>query len=404
MDFKALLKKPSFSQPFLIKAVIIFIFTSTIFSFLYYGYQQFSETKNRLSSSLASRANLEKQLEEIKEELEFLKSQDQYLINQELKKEIDQIQNTYQKAVQSYERLLDLKGLTQETADLDALFALSLNLLSERNYASSSAALANLQKQIQQESEAITAALQEKQAVADLPQTNQPPASGYRRQIVKTPVGSFNVSIITADLNSTRVIVDTASSSDCRNDCPTLPLADYVARNAAFAGINGSYFCPAEYPSCADKKNSFDTLLMNKDKVYFNSENNVYSTVPATIFKDNWARFVTRSLEWGRDTSVDAVIANQPLLTLNGNLYFTGDAEPKRASKGGRSFIGTTGSTVYLGVVHNATVAEAAQVVHTLGINSVLNLDNGGSTALWYSGYKVGPGRNLANVVLLIKK
>lgn len=66
------------------------------------------------------------------------------------------------------------------------------------------------------------------------------------------------------DLNSTKVIVDTASESDCSNDCPFLSLADYVARNGAYGGINGSYFCPAAYPSCAGKTNSFDTLMFTQ--------------------------------------------------------------------------------------------------------------------------------------------
>ena len=90
--------------------------------------------------------------------------------------------------------------------------------------------------------------------------------------------------IIAADLHATRVIVDTASDGDCSNNCPVLPLVDYVSRSSAYAGINGTFFCPTEYPSCAGKTNSFDTLLMNKNKVYFNSANNVYSTVPAAIF------------------------------------------------------------------------------------------------------------------------
>ena len=143
---------------------------------------------------------------------------------------------------------------------------------------------------------------------------------------------------------------------------------------------------------------------MNKNKTYFNSENNVYSTVPAAIFGGNWARFVGQSLEWGRDTGVDAVIANQPLLVSGGNIAFNGDGEPKHGSKGGRSFIAASGSTVYMGVVFNATVAEAAHVLKTMGIQNALNLDSGGSTALWSGGYKAGPGRNLPNAVLFINK
>ena len=183
-----------------------------------------------------------------------------------------------------------------------------------------------------------------------------------------------------------------------------MSLGDYVSRSGAFAGINGSYFCPADYPSCSDKKNSFDTLAMNKNKKYINSDNNVYSTVPAVIFSGNSARFVEQSLEWGRDTGVDAVLAMQPLLVSGGNIAFNGDGEPKRGSKGSRSFVGATGSTAYIGVVFNATVAEAAHVIHTMGIQNALNLDDGGSTALWSGGYKAGPGRNLPNVLLFVGK
>jgi exopolysaccharide biosynthesis protein len=144
---------------------------------------------------------------------------------------------------------------------------------------------------------------------------------------------------------------------------------------------------------------------MNKNKVYFNSENNVYSTVPAVIFSGNSARWVSQSLQWGRDTGVDSVIANQPLLLLNGNITYGGDDEIKRAGKGARAFIGSSGNTVYIGVVYNANVAEVARVLKTLGIQNALNLDSGGSTALMSNGrYLVGPGRALPFGILFVRK
>lgn len=233
---------------------------------------------------------------------------------------------------------------------------------------------------------------------------NTPPGAGYSRQNVSVEGKSFLVSIIAADLGSTRVIVDTASDSDCSNDCPVLSLADYVSRNGAYAGVNGSYFCPATYPSCAGKTNSYDTLLMNKNKKYFNTDNNVYSTVPAVIFGSSWIRFVSRSLEWGRDTGIDGVIANYPLLVLGGQVVYGGDSDPKHQSKGNRSFVGAKGNTVYIGVVYSSTLSESAKVLQALGMQDALNLDDGGSTALWSGGYKVGPGRNLPNAVLFVRK
>ena len=39
-----------------------------------------------------------------------------------------------------------------------------------------------------------------------------------------------------------------------------------------------------------------------------------------------------------------------------------------------------------------------------LGMDNALNLDSGGSTALWSGGYKAGPGRNIPNAVLFVRK
>ncbi len=349
----------------------------------------------------SNKIKLDQALKKTSKDLINLKSQDQYKINKDLESKIKSIETTYSQAVSAYEKLLDLKNVTKKTEKFDSAFADILTLLSERNYSSAEDDLLNLEEGIDSEKQKILASFQ---IPANVPENNSPPGSGYQQQVVKSDVGDFLVGIVSADLNSTRVVVDTASDEDCKNDCPVTSLADYVSRSGAFAGINGSYFCPADYPSCSDKKNSFDTLAMNKNKKYLNSDNNVYSTVPAVIFTGSSARFVGQSLEWGRDTSVDAVLAMQPLLVSGGNIAFNGDGEPKRGSKGNRSFVGASGSTAYIGVVFNATVAEAAHVIHTMGIQNALNLDNGGSTALWSGGYKAGPGRNLPNALLFIRK
>lgn len=232
---------------------------------------------------------------------------------------------------------------------------------------------------------------------------NAPPGAGYSRQSVSTDVGVFTVSLIASDIASTRVIVDTASASDCGSNCPALSLSDYVSRNGGFAGVNGTYFCPKDYASCAGKENSFDLLVMNKDKYYFNSGNNVYSTNPAVIFGSGYVRFVSSGSEWGRDTGVNGVIMNYPLLVFNNEIRFGGDDDPKKGSKGSRSFVATKAGTIYIGVVHSATVAESARVMKALGMENAMNLDNGGSTALWYGGYKVGPGRVIPNAIIFTR-
>ena len=362
---------------------------------------------SRLSSSMKQASQSQNLLQKItlsfedtKAELTRLKNEDQYQINQKLGLEIKNIQKSYSHTVKTYEALLDLQDLTKKTDALEKQFASALTLLSNRDYAKADTLLLELDKKISDERAKIASAFTIPENVSS---NNAPPGSGYRRQKVDTPVGSYLVDIIAADLNSARVIVDTASDGTCGNDCPVMSLGSYASRSGAFAGINGPYFCPAAYPSCAGKANSFETLLMNKNKVYFNSENNVYSSVPAVIFSGNSARFVGASSGWGRDTGVDSVIASQPLLMSNGQRVYGGDGEPKRSGKGSRSFIGSTGSTVYIGVVHNASVAEVAYVLETLSVSSALNLDSGGSTALWNGGrYLIGPGRDTPFGILLV--
>lgn len=392
-------KKKTFKKKkFTFTVLLLMVILGAIGYRQYTNYSSLQKNYNDLSQEKDKTLT---ELEKISEELNELKNQDQVKINSQLSERIENIENTYDKAVSVYEDLLELKEKTDETDDLDELFAESLSLLSDQNYSTASAKLSQLQAEIQTIEQEIAASFEIPESV---PQSNAPPGSGYSRQQVNTEIGTFLVSMIAADYSSTKVIVDTASSSDCSNDCPVLPLSEYVSRNGAYAGVNGTYFCPASYPSCAGKTNSFDLLLMNKDKTYFNSDNNVYSGNPGVIFGGSYIRFVTAVSQWGRDTSIDSMISNFPLLVFNKQITFGGDDDPKKGSKGGRSFVANRGNTIYIGVVHNATVAESARVMKALDMDNAMNLDNGGSTALWSGGYKVGPGRNLPNVILFVSR
>ncbi len=340
---------------------------------------------------------------EIQAEIEKLNNEDLRKVNAQTRKEIADLKDSFKKAVVAYEQVLYLQDRGSKITTELSKFSSILNFLAKDDLASALKVTKELTAEIDKE-KARLSALAAAPIPANVPEIKDAPASGYRRQKVTVGSTSFLVDIVSADLNSTRVIVDTASDGTCTNNCPILPLATYVSRSGAYAGVNGTYFCPETYPSCVDKKNTFDVLVMNKNKVYFNSDNNVYSTVPVAIFSGNSARFIGQASGWGRDTGVDAVIANRPLLVLDGNLMFGSGGEEKEVSRGNRSFLGASGNTGYIGVVHGASVAEAAKVLQAMGVKSAINLDDGGSTALWSGGYKVGPGRSLTNVVLFVKK
>ena len=381
-----------------INFVILFIVLSSIAAagFLFF---KFNEGQVRITF-------LNQNLKSVNKELNTLKNQDQYKINQDLKQRIDKTETSYKQTADEYQSILDLKAQKQNTDSLDKSFIEIMNDLSTLNYTSASAKLTELKSDIDKQYSSIASTKTAGPTVSANPSNNLPTAgSGYSFQSVSTSVGNFNVSIIAADLNSTKVIVDTASDGDCSNNCPVLPLATYAQRSGAFAAINGSFFCPAEYPSCAGKTGSFDTLLMNKNKVYFNSSNNVYSTIPLVYFTGNTMGVRSASENWGRDTSVDSVIANHPLYIQGGGIVYGGSSEEKLNNKGTRDFVANKGSTVYIGVIYNATASDAAQVLKSLGVDNALGLDQGGSTALWFNGsYVAGPGRNIPNALLFTHK
>ena len=119
---------------------------------------------------------------------------------------------------------------------------------------------------------------------------------------------------------------------------------------------------------------------MNKNKTYFNSDNNVYSSIPIAIFSSGSARFIGQSSGWGRDTSPDGIIANYPLLVSDGSINFTeapnehssSSNEPKFGGAASRTFIanqqavssGNKSNMVYIGIVYSASVGQSAKVLH----------------------------------------
>lgn len=383
-----------------------FLLIIALFVSAYLFFQEFKKREQYQLSTESLQINLaetQQKLQKTESELLALQNVDQKLRNDDLEKRLIELKKIYAAAVDAYEEILKLEELDADTKELEEGLALLFNQLAKDQLAESQESIVALNKEIA----ALQAKLREAAALA-IPKvvqtSNQPPASGYSRQAVETDAGKLVVSMVAADLSSTRVIVDTASDSDCANNCPVLSVGEYVSRSGGYAGINGTYFCPESYPSCAGKTNSFDLLVMNKNKVYFNSANNVYSTNPAVIFSGGGIRFVGAAQEWGRDTGVDGVLSNYPLLLSSGEVRFGGDDDPKKGSKGNRSFVANKGNTVYIGVVHGATVAESARAMKALGMDNALNLDSGGSTALWSGGYVVGPGRNVPNAIVFVRK
>lgn len=234
------------------------------------------------------------------------------------------------------------------------------------------------------------------------------PGTTYQLKLVETPRGSFSISLVTIDLSNPtiKVITDTANDADCYDNCPTKPLASFVADNHGFAGINGSYFCPIDYSSCIGKTGSFDLPVKNtRLNKFINDRTLFWENRGMMCFGyDNKVTFFAETKNFSGN--FPACIGNFPSLISNGrNILDDSKLDDKqRTAKINRGGIANKGATLYLIVAKAATVSDLAAIMESMGVDNGLNLDGGGSSALYYGSYKIGPGRNLPNAVIIANK
>lgn len=243
--------------------------------------------------------------------------------------------------------------------------------------------------------------------LATLPPPTTPAGTkGYSYQNVVTNRGTFGVHLIKLPLSEVSVKTVTANNETCINDCPTKPLAQYAQENGAYAGMNGSYFCPPDYSSCAGKVNSFDFAVYNSSVGRWLNENALgWNKTGLVTFSGGWPTFYERSTDYGGG-GVSAGISNYPSLLKGGNIVVNDGnlTSYQKDVKGPRGVVGADGTNIYLAIVTGATVTDAAYAMQALGAQDALNLDGGGSSAMYIGGsYKVGPRRSLPNAVLLMK-
>lgn len=196
------------------------------------------------------------------------------------------------------------------------------------------------------------------------------------------------------------MVTDTASDNDCSDNCPTIPLAEYVSRNGGFAGINGSYFCPAEYPDCQSKKNSFDFSVYNSKLSKWINQGQLSWNGRSIVYQDGGGFHYMQNAN-GFNGNLSAGIVNYPGILNNGQITVEeGSLSDKQKLKGSKGGLGLNGNTVHAVIAPNVTMFEFANIFKSLSDQYALNLDGGGSTALYFGGYKAGPGRNLPNAVI----
>ena len=250
---------------------------------------------------------------------------------------------------------------------------------------------------------------------AQVPDPNPSPAilstsTGYSFLSVPTSRGTFAVHLIKERLSDVRLKTVTGSLERCREDCPVKPLADYVSEHRAYAGMNGTYFCPPDYAECAGKVNSFDYAVYSTDLGEWINLPALVTQNGLVTFDASGPKFYRRSYVYAQDrvlsrAPITAGLTMYPLLLLNGTVV---ESEPEQSAaqkqRSAKGSIGVDADHIYLALVANATVTEAAHALQAIGVRNALNLDGGGTSAMWIGGgYKVGPGRLLPNAIVLTK-
>jgi exopolysaccharide biosynthesis protein len=234
--------------------------------------------------------------------------------------------------------------------------------------------------------------------------------SKYEKKNISSSRGTFTVDMITLELGSShiKVVTDTASDEDCYDNCPTKSLSSYVSQNGGFAGINGTYFCPADYSNCAGQTNSFFWKVYNSRLgKMINCCNNLGENDPFLAFTSSGSpKYFTAWSQRG-GYAVYAGINSKPGLIHNGaNVLDVNSLDDKqRTVKSNRGALGLKGTTLYAVVARSATVIDLAEIMKSIGVDDAMNIDGGGSSALIYKGsYKAGPGRSIPNAVIFVEQ
>lgn len=241
------------------------------------------------------------------------------------------------------------------------------------------------------------------------PPLQGPPSSGLSTVTVTTALGNFRATILSLNLASTRIITDTVEENNCFDNCPVSPLKDLVVKNGGFAGVNGVYFCPDTYPDCSGKKNSHDFPVFNSRLHRWIPDNTLSWGGRSVFYVDGGGAQYNQSSA-GIGGGMDAGVINYPgLVDGAGNVQIDDNqsgAAAKQAARATKVGIGRTDTNHVLVVIASSVnLREFAEVFKSLGAKGALNLDSGGSIALYYNGrYVFGPGRNLPTAIVFVRK
>lgn len=256
-------------------------------------------------------------------------------------------------------------------------------------------------------------------AADSLPGPTVPPQVTTVKNVrIATERGTFSTNQIILDRRNKhwRIMTDTADVADCTDNCTTLSIRDFARRHNAVAAMTGTYFCDDGY-NCIGGLSSYVYPVFNSwSRTMINQGQVKYSVEPMVLFDpkntplylsagsqfDTLAEFEARN-----SFIVQAAMSNSPAMVEAGQNVLSNEAMDysQRFVRATRAMLGWKGFFIYLITVRSATLPDAAAVATAMGLDYVLNLDGGGSTALYNDGrHYAGPGRTAPNALLIVQR
>ncbi len=186
------------------------------------------------------------------------------------------------------------------------------------------------------------------------------------------------------------------------------------------AGINGAYFIPRDYTGKPDETNTLRIVAWDS-KTYSKfapdtGVNVIFGFLadgsPLLVQNNIWqdAR-LKQNYNSGSLSSLQYGIANFPLLLKDGkwmlDLYKdTGLISDKMKAKSSKTFIcKTENGSIKMGFISSITIYEVPSLLKKIWCIDAINLDNGGSTAMYQKWkYIKWPWRNIMDGLVIVKK
>ncbi len=244
-------------------------------------------------------------------------------------------------------------------------------------------------------------------------------AGVYESKTISVNNESFEILLATLPKNAYEMKTLTGQNNDCGHNCVAKPLAEYVKSVNGVVGIHGSYFCPPDYSACSDQTYSYVSPFYNSQSgVMVNEYKMPFHEGPMVTYDSAGEyKLFHRPVEIGWTAeeytkkfgrALRGAVSNYPSIIENGIRVL--ESEPTlspalRDNKSPRGVLGWDDANIYVLIVKRGTLPDVASIAQKIGMKNAINLDGGGTTAMYVKGsYVIGPGRLLPNAIVFVKK